>query len=440
MAARIVLGVSGGIAAYKVASLLRLYREAGHEVDVIPTPNSLEFVGRATWEALSGRQVTESVFQEIDSVRHVRLGQEADLVVVAPATADILARAATGQSNDLLTATLLTAHCPVVFAPAMHTEMWLHPATQANVATLRSRGVTVLDPADGRLTGKDSGPGRLPEPAELFEKTSAILAASLNQRATATHNQSGAGSSSSGSDGAESSPDAARPLEGRIVTISAGGTREPLDPVRFLGNRSSGRQGVAIAQAARDAGADVRFVAAHMDIPTPDGVILTTASTALELRDAVFEAARGADILIMNAAVADFRPSEYVDTKIKKKDDVADPVIHLVRNPDILAEVVAERNANDFSTLPPLIVGFAAETGDAETSVVEHGAAKLARKGCEMLVVNQVGSSLVFGQDTNSVTILSADGTQPVEFSGTKTSVAQVLIETIAARVDSLDK
>lgn len=434
MTARIVLGVSGGIAAYKVASLLRLYREAGHEVDVIPTKNSLEFVGRATWEALSGRPVTESVFQDIESVRHVRLGQEADLVVIAPATADVIARAATGQANDLLSATLLTAHCPVVFAPAMHTEMWLHPATQANVATLRSRGVTVIDPADGRLTGKDSGPGRLPEPAELYEKTSAVLEAHLNQKSAQTDSGTGAASSSSNSENGK------RALEGKIVAISAGGTREPLDPVRFLGNRSSGRQGVAIAQAALDAGAEVRFVAAHMDVAAPDGVMLTNASTALELREAVFEAARGADILIMNAAVADFRPSEYVDSKIKKQDDNADPVINLVRNPDILAELVQERNANEFSTLPPFIVGFAAETGDASGTVLEHGAAKLARKGCELLVVNQVGSSLVFGQDTNAVTILSANGSSPVEFSGTKTQVAQVLIETIAERVDSLDK
>ncbi|GAA2549641.1 phosphopantothenoylcysteine decarboxylase/phosphopantothenate--cysteine ligase [Neomicrococcus aestuarii] len=428
--ARIVLGVSGGIAAYKVASLLRLYREAGHDVDVIPTRNSLEFVGRATWEALSGRTVTESVFQDIESVRHVRLGQEADLVVIAPATADVLARAATGQANDLLSATLLTAHCPVVFAPAMHTEMWLHPATQANVATLRSRGCTVIDPADGRLTGKDSGPGRLPEPSDLFDATTAVLEAHVRTTQAA----------SSSSNSAEAEVPSARPFEGKIVTISAGGTREPLDPVRFLGNRSSGRQGVAIAQAALDAGADVRFVAAHMDVPAPEGVILTTASTALELHEAVFEAARGADVLIMNAAVADFRPSEYADSKIKKQDDHADPIIHLVRNPDILADVVAERDANDFSTLPPLIVGFAAETGDTSGSVLEYGAAKLARKGCEMLVVNQVGQSLVFGQDTNSVTILSADGTAPVEFSGTKSEVAEVLLETIAARVDSQDK
>ncbi|MGB9033195.1 MAG: bifunctional phosphopantothenoylcysteine decarboxylase/phosphopantothenate--cysteine ligase CoaBC, partial [Paeniglutamicibacter sp.] len=305
---RIVLGVSAGIAAYKAALLLRLFKEAGHHVDVIPTTASLQFVGAATWEALSGNPVHTSVFEAVDTVNHVRLGQEADLVVIAPATADVLARAAAGMANDLLTGTLLATGAPVVMAPAMHTEMWEHPATVANVATLRSRGVHIIEPAVGRLTGKDSGAGRLPDPEEIFAAVCGYLEDEAPSRA------SGSG-----------------PLAGKIVAISAGGTREPLDPVRYLGNRSSGRQGIALAKAALAAGATVRFIAAHMDLPAPEGVELSTASTARQLQGAVTEAARGADVLIMSAAVADFRPAQYVDAKIKKSDDHADPVITLVR-------------------------------------------------------------------------------------------------------------
>ena len=406
---RIVLGVGGGIAAYKVASLLRLFKEAGHHVDVVPTRAALDFVGKATWEALSGRPVTADVFDAVDTVNHVRLGQEADLVVVAPATADVLGRAAAGLANDLLTNTLLASRAPVAFAPAMHTEMWEHPATQANVATLRARGALVIDPAVGRLTGKDSGPGRLPEPADLFAALSPLLQAEAPQGV------------------------AARPLAGRTVVVSAGGTREPLDPVRFLGNRSSGKQGAAIARAALAAGATVRFVAAHLETPVPAGVDLRTASTALQLRDAVLTAADGADVLVMAAAVADFRPAEYADAKIKKREDGQDPVITLVRNPDILAEAVARRAAEGAATrLPRLIVGFAAETGDASAGVLEHGARKLAAKGCELLVVNQVGEDLVFGTDSNEVTVLAADGSAPRTFSGTKDEVASGVVAVIA--------
>ncbi|MFF5790876.1 bifunctional phosphopantothenoylcysteine decarboxylase/phosphopantothenate--cysteine ligase CoaBC [Paeniglutamicibacter sp. NPDC012692] len=406
---RIVLGVSAGIAAYKAALLLRLFKEAGHHVDVIPTESSLQFVGIATWEALSGNPVRTGVFEAVDTVNHVRLGQLADLVVIVPATADVLARAAAGMANDLLTGTLLATGAPVVMAPAMHTEMWEHPATVANVATLRSRGVHVIDPAVGRLTGKDSGPGRLPEPEEIYALVQPYLS------------------------DAASTPEEL-PLAGRIVAISAGGTREPLDPVRYLGNRSSGRQGIALAKAAMAAGARVRFIAAHMDQPAPEGVELSTASTARQLQAAVNEAARGADVLIMSAAVADFRPAEYVDSKIKKSDEHADPVITLVRNPDILALLVADRAAQGPDTeLPGLVVGFAAETGDAENSVLEYGAAKLARKGCELLVVNEVGENLTFGTDENSITILSALGADPVHASGSKDAVARTVIEAVAA-------
>ena len=335
---RIVLGVGGGIAAYKVASLLRLFTEAGHDVTVIPTEAATRFVGVATWEALSGHPVSNSVFDAVHTVNHVRLGHEAELIVVAPATADLLARAATGQADDLLTNTLLMAgDCPVLMAPAMHTEMWQHPATQANVETLRSRGVTVLEPASGRLTGADSGPGRLPEPEAIFTAAMALAGAAGRARGQPADPDAPLTAD------APSRPPA--PLAGLTVTISAGGTREPLDPVRFLGNRSSGKQGVALAAAARDAGARVRLLAAHMEVPAPAGVELVQVETALELREAALHAAADSDVVIMAAAVADFRPADVSGTKIKKRDDVADPVITLVRNPDILRELVEVRDA-----------------------------------------------------------------------------------------------
>lgn len=398
---RIVLGVSAGIAAYKSVLLLRLLREAGHHVDVIPTRNVAQFVGNATFEALSGNPVTSNVFDAVDTVNHVRLGQQADLVLVVPATADVLAKAAHGLADDLLTGTLLATRAPVVMAPAMHTEMWQHPATTANVATLRSRGVHVIDPAVGRLTGKDSGPGRLPEPEEIFELIQAHLAEPV--------------------------------LAGKRVVITAGGTREPLDPVRFLGNRSSGRQGVALAQAARDAGAEVTLIATHLEVPAPHGVQLVHASSALQLREAVFAHAPGSDALIMNAAVADFRPAAVESSKIKKRDDHSAPVIELVRNPDILAELVAARSTQP--GLPALIVGFAAETGDAQGSVLDYGRAKLAKKGCEMLVVNEVGESKTFGQEDNEATILFADGRAAVPAAGSKLDVARAVIQQLAGAI-----
>lgn len=401
---RIVLGVGGGIAAYKVASLLRLFTEAGHDVTVIPTEASTRFIGTATWEALSGNPVSNSVFDDVHLVNHVRLGHEADLVVVAPATADLLAKAATGQAGDLLTNTLLMAHGPVLFAPAMHTEMWQHAATRANVETLRGRGAAVLEPASGRLTGADSGPGRLPEPQVIFDAAMALV---------------------------QGQSDYQLPLAGRTVTISAGGTREPLDPVRFLGNRSSGKQGVALAVAARNAGATVRLLAAHMDVAPPAGVEVVRVETALQLREAALDAAADSHVVIMSAAVADFRPADVSDTKIKKRDDTADPVITLLRNPDILQELVEQRNAAA-SASGQLIVGFAAETGDSEGDVLEYAEAKLQRKGCDLLVVNHVGTDKVFGQDSNSVVILSRSGSEPQEASGTKTEVAEAIITRIS--------
>jgi phosphopantothenoylcysteine decarboxylase/phosphopantothenate--cysteine ligase len=398
---RIVLGVGGGIAAYKVASLLRLFTEAGHNVTVIPTEAAIRFVGVATWEALSGNPVTNSVFDDVHQVNHVRLGHEADLIVVAPATADLLARAATGQANDLLTNTLLMASGPVLFAPAMHTEMWQHPATRANVETLRGRGIAVLEPASGRLTGSDSGPGRLPEPEAIFDAAMALTQGRSDYQLS---------------------------LAGRTVTVSAGGTREPLDPVRFLGNRSSGKQGVALAVAARNAGASVRLLAAHMEVPPPAGVEVVTVETALQLREAALAAAADSDVVIMAAAVADFRPAEISGTKIKKRDDAADPVITLVRNPDILQELVELRDA---ARSTQLIVGFAAETGDRHGDVLAYAEAKLKRKGCDLLVVNHVGTDKVFGQDTNSVVILARSGSEPQEAAGTKAEVSAAVISRI---------
>ena len=386
---KVVLGVAGGIAAYKAASLLRLFTEAGHDLTVVPTASALHFVGEATWSALSGKPVHTDVWSDITDVPHVRIGQQADLVIVAPATADLLARAASGQADDLLTNGLLTARCPVVMAPAMHTEMWEHPATQANVATLSERGVHIVPPASGRLTGKDTGPGRLPEPEELYAVCARLLEHPRAVAATAPVT--------------EVIPTRG-PLRGRHVVVSAGGTREPLDPVRFLGNRSSGKQGYAVAAAAAARGARVTLVTTA-DLQLPTGVESVRVETAQQLRAAMLEHFDSADVIVMAAAVADFRPADYVDTKIKKGmapgDDSA-PEIRLVRNPDILAELVRHRG----DAAGPVIVGFAAETGDAKASVLEHGRAKLERKGCDVLVVNEVGSDKTFGKDENTVHLL----------------------------------
>jgi len=433
--------VGGGIAAYKVASLLRLFTEAGHNVTVIPTESATRFVGVATWEALSGNRVSNSVFDDVEKVNHVRLGQQADLMVVAPATADLLAKAAAGLADDLLTNTLLMASGPVLFAPAMHTEMWQNGATQANVATLRNRGITVLDPASGRLTGPDSGPGRLPDPEDIFAAALRLAREPVAAQEPLASQEPVAGidspqpaAPSSGRPAPSPAEPPAEPgglvLAGRTVTITAGGTREPLDPVRFLGNRSSGKQGVALAAAALEAGARVRLICAHMEVPAPDGAQLVTVETALQLQAAVAEASADSDVVIMAAAVADFRPAEASGSKIKKRDDVADPVITLVRNPDILAGLVQERNAAGGTQL---IVGFAAETGDERGGVLDYGRAKLERKGCDLLVVNEVGSDKagaekVFGQDSNRVVILDRRGNAPVEVSGSKMQVARAVV------------
>ncbi|GIJ10193.1 bifunctional phosphopantothenoylcysteine decarboxylase/phosphopantothenate--cysteine ligase CoaBC [Micromonospora andamanensis] len=373
MSARIILGVGGGIAAYKACELLRLFTESGHQVRVVPTAAALRFVGAPTWAALSGQPVAEDVWSDVHEVPHVRLGQQADLVVVAPTTADLLARAAHGLADDLLSNTLLTARCPVLLAPAMHTEMWEHPATVANVATLRARGVRVVEPAVGRLTGVDTGKGRLPEPAEIFAVARRILAR-----------------------GAAAPAD----LAGRRVVVTAGGTREPLDPVRFLGNRSSGKQGYAFARAALARGAQVTLISANVTLPDPAGADLVRVGTTADLREATLKAAVDADVVVMAAAPADFRPATYAPGKIKKSDDGTAPTIELVTNPDIAAELGQRRRPEQ------VLVVFAAETGDAEA----NGRAKLARKRADLIVINEVGPDKVFGAETNAATVISVDG------------------------------
>ena len=399
----VVLGVSGGIAAYKAAELLRRFTESGHDVTVVPTPSALHFVGEATWAALSGHPVHTEVWDSVHEVPHVRIGQSADLVVVAPATADLLARAAQGRADDLLTNVLLTARCPVLFVPAMHSEMWEHAATQANVATLRQRGALVVEPAVGRLTGADTGKGRLPDPGEIYALCQDVLAHGW------------------GNDD----------LAGRTVVVSAGGTREPLDPVRFLGNRSSGRQGIAVARAAVSRGAEVTLVAANVSLADPAGVKVVRVETTEELRDAVVSAAVSADAVVMAAAPADFRPVATTGAKIKKAPDGSAPILELTQTPDILAELSHHR-----ARPTQVVVGFAAETGDETGSVLDLGRAKLARKGCDLLVVNDVRGGAVFGADDNHAVILAADGSRHDVPAGTKTALAHALWDQVARRLD----
>jgi len=396
MSSRVVLGVGAGIAAYKSCELLRLLTESGHHVRVVPTPDALRFVGEATWAALSGQPVTTDAWTGVSDVPHVRIGQTADLVLVAPATADLLARAAAGLAGDLLTATLLTARCPVLYAPAMHAEMWEHPATRANVALLRRRGAVVIEPATGRLTGQDSGPGRLPEPDAIFAVATRLLARGAL------------------------APD----LAGRRVVVSAGGTREEIDPVRFIGNWSTGTQGYALASTAAARGAEVIVVAANVALPDPAGAKVTRVVSAREMHDAVLAAATGADVVVMAAAVADYRPAARSPAKIKKDGRPPEP-IELTENPDILAGLAAVRKAQQ------VLVGFAAET---DTSP-EGARAKLARKGCDLLVVNPVGNGLGFGTPDNEAVVYGADGTVTPIPRGPKEALADVVWDLVAARL-----
>jgi len=471
---RIIVGIGGGIAAYKAAMLLRLFAKNGDEVIAMPTPNATKFVGVPTLEALSGNPVSTDVFDRVPEVNHVRQAEQADAVVIAPATADLLARLAAGRADDLLSSTVLTTHAPVILAPAMHTQMWEHPATQANVQTLRSWGYHVIEPAIGRLTGPDSGPGRMPEPEDIFAVAQDVIARfpkgqvhpvytpgyapteplytgteqermAAARQATLTSALLGQVDAGQGelSQATGASESLRGPLAGRLVVITAGGTREALDPVRFLGNRSTGKQGVALAEAARDLGATVHLIGANLEVPAPEGVQVTRVVSALELREATLEASAAADVLIMSAAVADFRPAEFAEFKIKKSADSEDaPVIQLVRNPDILREVVVRRQqareAGESALGPKLIVGFAAETGSAEKTPLGLGREKLQRKGTDFLAVNTVGVNRGFGTDDNTITLLSTLVDEAPVFSGSKKELSVHLLEHVAAFLPEL--
>lgn len=401
---RILVGVAGGIAAYKACHLIRDFKEQGDDVRVIPTESALNFVGAATFEALSGNPVSTSVFDAVDEVQHVALGQQADAVVIAPATADLIARLACGRADDLLTASVLVATCPVIVVPAMHTEMWLNPATQDNVATLRRRGITVMEPAHGRLTGKDTGAGRLPEPNQIAEFARTVM------------------------DGHQVPFD----WEGRKVVVSAGGTQENLDPVRFLGNRSSGRQGFALAEIAAQRGADVTIVAgATEDLPAPSGADVVRVTSTRDMEAAMNEHSADADIVIMAAAVADYRPAHVADSKMKKgaaDEDLAR--LELVENPDILKGLVKRRDSGEINK-DAVIVGFAAETGDDNTSVLEYAQQKFHRKGCDVLMANEVGEGKVFGQPTSAGWILRRNAEPVVVEHGSKQVVAAQILDAV---------
>jgi phosphopantothenoylcysteine decarboxylase/phosphopantothenate--cysteine ligase len=410
----IVVGVTGGIAAYKAVSVIRSLVLLGHDVHVIATDAALRFVGAPTFEAISRNQLNTDLYEGVSEVRHVGIGKRADLVVIAPATANTIAKLANGLADDLLTNTVLATTAPVLIAPAMHTEMWQHPATQANVKTLRSRGVAVVGPGVGQLTGSDSGPGRMEEP-------DAIVAAAI---ALAARQQGRRDRPASGQDAARV---VRRDLAGHRIVITAGGTREPLDPVRYLGNRSSGKQGVALAVAARDRGADVVLIAAHLDVPAPEGVETRSASTAMELQRAVTDAAADADVVIMAAAVADFRPAAMSKAKIKKENVGEGLELSLVANPDILAELSASKQPDQ------IVVGFAAETERDPQALIELGRRKLERKGCDFLVINNVGWHTGFSADDNEVVVLDGAGDIVMEASGTKASVADRILDVITS-------
>jgi phosphopantothenoylcysteine decarboxylase/phosphopantothenate--cysteine ligase len=382
---KVLLGITGGVAAYKAAELIRALTEAGHEVRVVPTENALRFIGKTTLEALSHNVVDADLYTDVESVKHIELGQWADVVLVAPATASFLARTAAGIADDLLGNVVLATSAKLVFAPAMHTEMWLNEATKNNVQLLEARGIRVIEPASGRLTGADSGIGRLPD-------TETIVAATL--------------------DGS---------LRGKNIVVTAGGTREPIDPVRFLGNSSSGRQGIAVALAARNAGANVTLIAANIEV-LPSGIDVVRVQTALELKAATEAAVRTADALVMTAAVADYRPKSPSENKLKRSELGDELSIELVANPDILAGI----------SKPGLLkVGFAAETS---ADLAPLALSKLADKGCQILVANDVTDGQVFGSNENSVLIVTDSGSL-VEVAGTKRDVADALIDIIASRL-----
>lgn len=391
----IVVGVTGGIAAYKAVQLVRLFVLDGHEVHVVPTDDALRFVGRPTWEAISRNPVTTSVHDDVPQVRHVALGQRADLVVVAPATANTLAKMAAGIADDLLGTTLLATAAPVLVAPAMHTEMWQHAATRANMDTLRARGIHVVGPADGPLTGGDSGPGRMSEPEDIHSAAAELLA--------------------EGGD-----------LRGVVIAVSAGGTREPIDPVRYIGNRSSGRQGVAVAVAAAVRGAEVRLVVCNVDAEVlreaqRPGIRILRAGSAADLSAAMRDAADGAHVVIMAAAVADYRVADVSPTKLTKESGEP-PTITLVENEDIVAGLAARR--------PPgqIVVAFAAETATGD-ELLARAVRKRRRKSVDVVAVNEVGWDKGFESTQNRLLIVGGGDEVVAEASGSKRQVADTLLD-----------
>ena len=452
-ARRIVVGVSGSISAYKATFIIRQLRAAGHEVKVVASAAALKFIGESTLAALSGAPVASQLFSDAGAVEHVAIAEWAQLLLIAPASADLIAKLAVGRADDMLTTTALTTTAPIVISPAMHTQMWQHPATVANVETLRARGVRVIEPASGRLTGKDSGPGRLPEPEQIVAQALEFLRQSEHFKAAsngggaqvvdAVQNQ---GEPSQDQPG-QNQPDqdlAARDLQfsqdlaGKHFVISAGGTREAIDPVRFLGNRSSGLQGIALAKAAVERGAHVTLVAANIEAALlaqlPEQVEVVKVVSALQLRDAVHEAGRSAQVIVMCAAVADFRPKTYAGFKLKKSTDSGETdksyTLELVENPDILAGLASQR-LNEGQ----VIVGFAAETGDEHTSALEYGRRKALKKGADLLAVNTVGAASGFGDVANEIHVLDSHGQQVGHSAGSKLQVARDLVELIAQRL-----
>lgn len=397
--ANVVLGVTGGIAAYKATGIIRLLTEAGHDVRVVPTANALRFIGSTTLEALSHNPVDPDLYTDVADVKHIELAQKADLVLVAPATAAFLARYAAGLADDLLLNTLLATKAPVVVAPAMHTEMWQHASTQRNVSRLRADGVEVVDPAVGRLTGSDSGPGRLPEPED-------IVAAALSRLEP-------------------------QDLAGTRFVVTAGGTREPIDAARFIGNYSSGRQGIEIARAAARRGADVTVLGANLSndqsIASRPGVTLVRVSTTAELQDALLATRERADVLVFAAAVADYRFASPSVSKLKKSDVGQTLTLELVQNPDLLAETCAARRDGQ------IIVGFAAETASGN-DLLELASQKLSRKGCDLIVANDVTAGAVFGSDSTRVLFVDAHG-RVDEVSGSKSVAANALLDLVATRL-----
>ena len=396
---RVVLGVTGGIAAYKATGIIRQLTEAGHDVKVIPTANALRFIGATTLEALSHNSVDPDLYTDVESVKHVELGQSADLIIVAPATAAFLARMASGLADDLLMNTILASKAPILVAPAMHTEMWQNGATMANVATLRSRGIEVLEPAVGRLTGADSGPGRLPETEE-------IVAAALSLAAP-------------------------QDLAGKRILITAGGTQEPIDPVRFLGNHSSGKQGIALATEATARGAAVTLIAANVSEPIPALHNLVRVSTAADLARAVSANLADCDAIIMAAAVADFRVETAADTKLKRSELGNEINLKLVANPDILAGLVKRVEAEG---LEVTTVGFAAETAASANELQRLAEHKLEAKGCDILVANNVSAGAVFGADENSVLVLTKSGSVTAR-DGSKRAIAAHILDVLGQEI-----